>query len=502
MHGERLIQVPRTERYRRVPIIILLGIFSLYSGLWVYFTLLRYYSFNANVFDLGLAASGLYSIAHGGLISTAANPYPIPFTKLIMLVLAPFFYLDPNPAWLVVFQSIWIALGIFPLYLIARKYLQSAAFSIMIAASYLLYYPLSGVNWFDFHFMALFPTFFLTGFYLHATGRRRLSLTMMVLASITDYLVPLIVGFFCVYTLIKGRGTVFSKKERIYTSILFSIVAVIFILPILYTHSIVPFDYVGIKGASYSVVFSASYAYKISYLARMQLPVFMVSFLAPEALIMTIPYYVLAFVNTYQPYLSTMYFQYPALTAPVIFIATVIGLSRIKEDPLHLSRNRPKLKKNAWKYITSMVLIFNLILFSFYTPIGGLYTDGGSQQIALQLTGNDYSYNSLSSITVHSYDVELQKIISSIPKGSSVLIQNNMPQLTAGYAWMLPDFYVNGSYPQYIVVDPYSVYYANYSVAYHLTNYTMKSLSAKLISTGYYREIASYMKVALYEYVG
>ena len=128
--------------------------FSVYSAVFSYVVIERYLSFNANIFDLGLASSYLYSIGHGGLISTTADPRPFPVQKMIVLVIAPFFNLFPDPLWLVVFQSIWMGLGIFPLYAISSHILRERKFAAFISISYLLYYPLSGVNWFDFHITA------------------------------------------------------------------------------------------------------------------------------------------------------------------------------------------------------------------------------------------------------------------------------------------------------------------------------------------------------------
>lgn len=470
--------------------------FSIYSAVFSYVVIERYLSFNANIFDLGLASSYLYSIGHGGLISTAADPRPFPVQKMIVLVIAPFFNLFPDPLWLVVFQSIWMGLGIFPLYAISSHILRERKFAAFISISYLLYYPLSGVNWFDFHFMALFPTFFLFGFYFHLVKRNGISVLSMLLATVCDYLVPLIMIFYAFHLLLV------KKEERIkelkFASVIIGISLIIFIGAMIYTSRLLPLDYTNLTGTSTSTSFGPNYLSKISYLLQMQFPVIFTSFLAPETLLMSVPYYALAFVNNYQPYISTMYFQYPALTAPIIFISSVYGLRRIRKY-LGPRSNFTKYLKTVSGILIAVILVLNVGLFSFYSPIGELYTSNKDGNISTFITGNDFSYNAVSSINVSICDIELAKMIHQIPKGSSVLIQNNMPQLSVYYNWTLPDFYVNNTFPTYIVIDPYSYYYSHYSVAYHETNYTMQTLSKALISTGRYSVFSSYKEIEIFK---
>ena len=471
--------------------------FIIYSSIWAYVVLLRYYSFNADVFDLGLASGSLYSVFHGGLIATAADPRPFPFSKMFILVLAPFYYVFPDPAWLPVFQSIWIGLGIFPIYYIARVAIRDEKYAALIAMTYLLYYPLSGVNWFDFHFMAMFPTFFLTGFALRLSGRNRLSMLAMAFAAISDYLVPLILVFYTIYIILDPGSTLSRRKRLPYIFGILALAMFVFLGAILYSGRLIPLEYTGLSGASYSTIYTSTFLLKIEFVGQMQLPALFVSFISTESLIMAIPYYTLAFVNNYQPYLSSMYFQYPALTAPITFVAFALGIARIK-DICNLRFKRRSIKA-AWKVLAVAALFFNLALFSLYTPVGELYTSSYSnQRMASLLTGNDFSYNAVSSIQIQPYDSDLMKAVHMVPMGSSVLIQNNMPELVAGYNWTLPDFYVNGTFPTYILVDPYSYYYDHFSVAYHVTDYTMKSLSTLLLASGRYSVLYSEQNITLY----
>ena len=48
-------------------------------------------------------------------------------------------------------------------YNVSRKIIENSKYSVIISILWLMYFPLTGVQWFDFHFMALFPTLFLIG---------------------------------------------------------------------------------------------------------------------------------------------------------------------------------------------------------------------------------------------------------------------------------------------------------------------------------------------------
>ncbi len=470
----------------------------IYGIIWSWISLLRYYSFNANVFDLGLASSYLYSFSHGAVFPTLSSPTPLPAPKMIVLVMAPFYYFFPDPQWLLVFQAFWLSLGAVPIYKIFRKTFEKSSYAMMFASAYLLYYPLCGVYWFDFHFQAIFPTFFLIGYWLRIANRIRTSTVAFAFGIISVYLAPLIMIIYAVADAVRGKFSAVFRSHLKQDVVLIAISLIVFIGAIGYYGYLIPLSYVGINGTDTSAIYNATILDKAAYLFRMQFPVGFLSFLSPETLIMAVPYYVMAFVNNYQPYISTMYFQYPALTAPFIFISAIYGMERLpKRD---VTRHSVTRTTKSWKGAVVVIFVLSLLLFSFYSPIGEIYnshTLPGS--VSNLVTGNDYSYNAKNYTTIQPYDTQLSIMIKQIPKGSSVLIQNNMPQLTAGYNWSLPDFLPAGFTPQYIVVDPYSYYYDHYSAVYHKDNYTMETLSAFYLLSSNYSVLAQYNSIVIYK---
>lgn len=464
----------------RKPEILVISAFLVYSAAWSWIVLLRYFSYNADVFDLGLASDLLYHLSHVGTAYLLSNPSAIPFNKLVVLLFTLPYTFFPDPEWLIVFQTVWLGLGVFPLYVISLKYLKSQYVSVMISLSYLLYYPLAGVNWFDFHFMSVFPTAFLFSFMYYVQGRNVRAIIFGVLAIISDYLVPLIFLFLAAYILL-GR---WRDKRKIrfdsYTAVITAIPAAIIIGVTVAFGPGFTTQYFHLTGAAYSATYVAPTAEKIHYFIALQLPVLFLSLAGIEFLAVGIPFFALVFVNSYQPYVSTMFFQYPALISPVVFVAAVVGLRR-------LSFRKGRRRFRAMKVFAVAFLVLNVIAFSFFTPIGNMYTSGVyDSHYGYYFSGSQFQYSGMQDITVTEYDHYLAQISGHIPVGSSIMIQNNMPQLTAGYNWQLPDFMEKGFVPQYVVIDPYSYYFTHYSAAYHHLNTTMLDAANNYTASGNY----------------
>ena len=163
-------------------IIPLTIIFMILSSIISY---LRYITFHADVYDLGVSSD---------LIKNALI-YPIVYNKIIYFLMYPIYNLFPSQVGLMVFQDVLISLGSIPLYFIGRKLINNHIYSLILSTIWLIYFPLAGVEWFDFHFIALFPTIFLAGYCLMLYSKFKYSLVFIMLSMITDYLAPVIILF-------------------------------------------------------------------------------------------------------------------------------------------------------------------------------------------------------------------------------------------------------------------------------------------------------------------
>jgi len=470
--------VPIRKKSYQFPYLVI--IYLSFSTTWAYVSLMRYLSFHADVFDLGLASSFLYGLGHNAVWWLHSDPVAIPWNKLIAIPLAYIYYLFPYQPLLLVLQASWLSLGIFPAYGIARRYVTNGWVALAIASSYLLYYPLGGVYWFDFHFMSIFPTFFLLSYSEFLQGKTGASIFFGIMGIITDYLAPLIFIFLTGYIFLKKEGLATSR--RYYGAVMITVSLAVLVLVSLIFGTSYDTQYLFMKGSSFSLLYNVTPLEKFHYLIAMLLPFLFLPLAGADFLLVGIPFFALVFVNSYQPYISTMFFQYPALISPILFVSTVKGLGRV----ISLMRNSRSKKKVRNSFATTLIVL-NIILFSFFTPIGNLYTGNiYHSSYGKYISGNPYQYNAVRDTEFTSYDAYLWQIVNSIPVGSSVLIQNNMPQFTDRYSWQLPDFMQPGFGPDYIIVDPYSSYYSSYSAPYHKVNETMVNSANYFLSTGNY----------------
>jgi uncharacterized membrane protein len=79
----------------------------------------------------------------------------------ILLLFLPFYIFFPDPKTLLFLQSVSIALGAIPLYLLAKEKLKNELSCIFLICSYLLYPYIGNANLFEFHPNSLIPCFLL-----------------------------------------------------------------------------------------------------------------------------------------------------------------------------------------------------------------------------------------------------------------------------------------------------------------------------------------------------
>lgn len=442
-----------------VPLFAVISGIVLYSVIYSFITVAKFNTYNASIFDLGVNAQLLYGVFHGGVSIFPGSQGFINTGKMIYLVLAPFYNIYPHEQVLLIFQSVWIALGALPIYFLANRRLHDGFVSVALSFVWLLYYPMAGVNWFDFHFMALFPTFFLIGLAFLEYDKKKAAFVFLALSVTTDFLIPLVMILFGLMLLYRNyRDGERIRKNRLALSLIIISLAILAMTNILYgLNYTTSYAY---NSATQLAVFRTSNWNIALYFVRILLPLGFISILAPEYMILLIPFLLLATYSHYSPYTGTMFYQYPALTAPIVFISAVKGGANLGS----------LVKAGRWKFslkkFVSVILIFNFILALFLTPAGNLVTSGiHGSSAGYYVTGSAGSYQTNNVISAHSYDKAISEMISMMPSGSTVLAQNNLPQVAQGNTLVMPSHILENlseaHYPQYVLVDPYNPFFTN-----------------------------------------
>jgi len=147
----------------------------------------RHAALATNAMDLGNVNQALWNTAHGDFLAFT-NMAPVAnrlalHVEPILLLLVPFYWLGlGSPQLLLVVQALVVGLGAWPLYWLAREALLPTPYSLLptpysllltpysllpliFPAAYLLLPALEGAVMYDFHALALAPTFLLLAFY-------------------------------------------------------------------------------------------------------------------------------------------------------------------------------------------------------------------------------------------------------------------------------------------------------------------------------------------------
>ncbi len=405
-----------------------------YTVSWSAISLMRYYSFNAGYWDLGVAMGYITYATTGLSLSKLIQVFAL---KPIVYLLAPIGYAFSFQG-LLVFQSFFLALGAYPVYVISLEKLKNASLATLFAASYLLYFPMAGVNWFDFHYQALFPTLFLLGYWFYLRGRSALSLIFMALSGTVHY--PYTV-FPALFAIMLAAGKERRKDIKIWAPL------------ILITGSIFAVNFLmhGVFWATFGTVNAppAKPEYYSVYLTiiLILLPLIFAPLFSKWLIFLT-PFFALIFLVKYYAYVYPYLFevQYDALFIPFVFLGAIEGVE-------WLERKNIIRKKAAVGVIFVSVVMFASI-YQPYSPLNSY-------------TSVNYDFSKIFSINFTEYN-QLMKLLSLIPKGSSVLVSDNDPEAFYPYYGLVPydnrytnpQLVLNGTI-KYIVAGPFGIMYIN-----------------------------------------
>ncbi len=247
----------------------------------------------------------------------------------ILFLLAPGYMAFPSPYFLLILQTLALALGAWPLYLLTR--------SRLVAITYLLYPSLHWVNWFDFHPIAFLVPAFLAAFYFYETKKWWwMSLFLILAASIQEDAV-LVVAFFGIYLICKKEWK--TGTAIFLLSILYFLLATKLIMPA-YGGGLLRLDRYAQLGGSFSEIAKNFFIHpslfistivqwqKFVYLFWLFLPVAFLPLLAPREWILLVPGLAQNLLTNYAPQFAGAY-QYDSALIAGIFIATIYGFKNL-----------------------------------------------------------------------------------------------------------------------------------------------------------------------------
>lgn len=417
-----------------------------YALIFSYFTILKYNSFNAYAWDLGIFNQSLWSTVHGGrlffnTVEQFINPsgvfLGIHFSPILLLVL-PFYSLYSSPQTLLVFQSFILGLGAIPLYFLAKRVLNVRLAAVVLSLVYLLYPPLHGINWFDFHVQSFLPLFFFCTI-CFLTKENRLGyffflfLSLMVAENVP--ILVLFIGLYCFWLYRKQFINAIRKKTISDRNVLIPPLTILIAFLWWFLALYIQQQYFPINPA-YSQFYKAADNWSVLGIQDpITLPIYVVLnlgkgfealsydlllkllyvfllfgpllFLSFRNLItsITLAWFVPVFFSNYRSY-YTIGSHFPAYVIPFIFLGAVYGLKKIVD-----SHGFPSLK-----IYTKRLLVVGLIFAVFASPLSPVMT----------LLNNAALFPDYRPPVMTAHDEMLQVIVDMVPQNASILTQNNI----------------------------------------------------------------------------
>ena len=147
--------------------------YAIYTGYW---SIAQHHRLATASFDLGILDNVMFNVMKGHgfrapvLFGPGGGSLLAGHANFVAYLLLPFYWLSPRAETLLIIQSVLLGFAAVPLYGFARTKLPdwSAA---LASVAYLLYAPLHGLNFYDFHFLPVCIFFLFCLFWALATNR-------------------------------------------------------------------------------------------------------------------------------------------------------------------------------------------------------------------------------------------------------------------------------------------------------------------------------------------
>lgn len=352
----------------------MLAAIGIYSVLMSYLSIIRYESFSASVYDLGIMIQTVWNTSHGWILQESVNMgYPMmrfwmAHWEFIYLPIALVYRLFSHPYTLLILQTVIVSLGAIPVFYLAQDKLKNGPIAFAFSLSYLLYPAIQNANICDVHGVTFAVPFLLFAFYYLQKRRIGLFALFSVIAISCREDSALLIFMMGIYAF-------FILKER-KLGIIVAIVGFSWFF-IWYERMAIRSmlglpEFVIMEGAEshwdhlakikddplYLVKFLAK-KYNIRYFFYLFGPVLLLSFFSPSTLLIAAPMFAINLISSYY-YTHDVEHYYSATIAPFIFISAIYGLKNV-QDYFRIRYN----KRMKWLRAAPILIMASTMFFFF-----------------------------------------------------------------------------------------------------------------------------------------
>jgi len=200
------------ERLRRAEVYIVVTLTLAYFVLYSALSILRHTTYHSFGPDLGIFDQVFWNTTHGRFFeSTMSLSQPEPHSYLAdhfspaYLLLMPAYALIPRPETLLVIQTLFLAAGVWPLYLLTRLMVEPGFHRLVWVLVYFLFLPVAFINLYDFHELALCVLPLGFAIYFLEKGHSGLFLVTLLSSFLIKEELPLVGVGFGAYILLAKR---------------------------------------------------------------------------------------------------------------------------------------------------------------------------------------------------------------------------------------------------------------------------------------------------------
>ncbi len=330
--------------------VVAFGLAAIYFAAYATLSVLRHESYHSFGFDLGLFNQLFWNTTQGRLFeSTMSQALPVPHSLLgdhftpFFLFLVPFYYAYPHPETLLVIQTLALALGAWPVFLLARLKLP-AGYAPLWVLVYFLFVPLAYINLYDFHEVALSVAPLGFALYFLEHDRRAWFLVSLLITFLIKEEMALVGAAFGAYLLLGKRD--WKLGLGVLAGSLLAFLAVIQVaIPFFaggrsYPYIADRYAEVGgsLKGIAKTLVTNPLriaraliQPKKISFLVALFGPVLGLSALAGWSSLLLLPTLGYLLLSSYEPQFSFTS-QYSAPLIPLVIGTAILALARLREQ--------------------------------------------------------------------------------------------------------------------------------------------------------------------------
>lgn len=327
-----------------VPLLIVVAAALAYSLINSHFTLMNHRRLGTTAFDLGIYNSIMFNAMHGHpftapvLFGPAGGNNLASHAEFSVVLFVPIYALRPGPETLLVLQSFLLGLAAIPLYLFAKTVLPRGV-SAIVALGYLLFAPLHGPNYYDFHWLTI-SIFFQFWLYF-AIARKKTWLTVVMVLILFSIREDIAIG-----TAVLGAFLLFTQlRPRLGAILMFVSVTwfaidrfVIMQLAGTWWFQNIYNDLFADGESTYGSVVKtliSNPVYVLSTIAKPEKLQYALHMLAPVAFLpvrrlatalLIVPGAFFTILTSNYPPVLSMAFQYTAHWIPYLFLGTVLGL--------------------------------------------------------------------------------------------------------------------------------------------------------------------------------